>query len=178
MSSLRLIHQETQTSASSRILVEDVFTSDYSIYKIVTSKFETVGSDATALDMRFLSTSGTEITNTNYEYACLTLKAETTFSERTGSNKNYLDNAFGGTDESPSTNMTVTYVYNPYEELYTAVTMDRTAITGTTSSNVSRGEKFIGLLKQTRRMGGFMLYETNSRPFQNGVIKVYGFRID
>ena len=76
MSSLRLIHQETQTSSSSRILVEDVFTSDYSIYKIVTSKFETVGTDATALDMRFLTTSGTEVTNTNYQYAALNLKAE------------------------------------------------------------------------------------------------------
>ena len=178
MSSLRLIHQETQIGSSSRILVEDVFTSDYSIYIIVTSKFETVGTDATALDMRFLTTSGTEVTNTNYQYAALNLKAEAAFTTREGTAKNYLDNAFGGTDESPSTNMTVTYVYNPYEEEYTFVTQDRTSITGTTSSNVSRAEKFIGVLRQTRRMGGFMLYETLSRPFQNGVIKVYGLRID
>ena len=41
-----------------------------------------------------------------------------------------------------------------------------------------RSQKYISVLTQTASMTGFQLFETNTRPFNEGVIRTYGLRVD
>jgi hypothetical protein len=81
MSNLRLINETTVSASTSSVDVTDVFSADYDIYKITTNNFSTVGTTQTALDLRFLNTSGSVITNSKYDYAYLNMKADTTFAK-------------------------------------------------------------------------------------------------
>ena len=38
--------------------------------------------------------------------------------------------------------------------------------------------KYIAVLKQTATMSGFRLFEQSTRPFDEGVIRTYGLRVD
>ena len=65
MSALKLIKQVDLTSTATSITVDNVFTSTYQNYKIVMENFTTSATGRS--DIRFLDSSGTEITS-NYHY--------------------------------------------------------------------------------------------------------------
>lgn len=173
MSNLRLLNETIITASTSIVDVTDVFTADYDIYKITTNDISTVGTTATALDMRFLNVSGTRITNNKYDYAYLNMKASSSFAEIKAIDQTFVDNFFGVADQSPESVSSVTYVFNPFATQYTAV------INQSSRNDTNyKAQKYIAILKQDRQMGGFRLFETNSRPFDSGVIRTYGLRVD
>ena len=175
MSNLRLINETTVSASTSSVDVTDVFSADYDIYKITTNNFSTVGTTQTALDLRFLNTSGSVITNSKYDYAYLNMKADTTFAEVRATNSSFIDNFFGVPDQSPEGASSVTYVFNPFSDSSYTFVINQSS---RAEAGNFRSQKYIAVLKQARRMGGFRLFETFSRPFDEGVIRTYGLRVD
>tara|TARA_B100001939_G_scaffold318419_1_gene305823 strand:+ start:1416 stop:1943 length:528 start_codon:yes stop_codon:yes gene_type:complete len=174
MSALRLINETTVSASTSSVDVTDVFSADFDIYKITTNNFSTVGTTATALDLRFLNESGSVITNSKYDYGYWNMKAETTFAEVRATDATFIDN-FLVTDQSPEVASSVTYVFNPFSSSSYTYLINQSS---RRESGNFRSQKYIAVLKQERRMGGFRLFETNSRPFDSGVIRTYGLRVD
>jgi len=174
MSNLRLINETTVSASTSSVDITDVFSADFDIYKITTNNFSSVGTTATALDMRFINASGSVITASNYDYAYLNLKASTSFAEVKSTNQTFVDNFFGVIDQSPEGASSVTYVFNPFSNSSYSFLINQSSRSDTSF----KSQKYISVLKQTASMTGFRIFETNTRPFDEGVVRTYGLRVD
>ena len=175
MSNLRLINQTTISSSTSALSITDVFSADFDIYKITTNNFSTVGTTQTALDMRFINASGSVITASDYDYAYLNMKADTSFAEVRATNSSFIDNFFGVPDQSPEGASSVTYVFNPFSSSSYSFVLNQSS---RAEAGNFRSQKYIAVLTQTASMTGFQLFETFTRPFDEGVIRTYGIRVD
>ena len=79
MSNLRFLNETTVGSSVSTVDVTDVFTSDFDIYKVVAENIVT--SAEAFLELRFINSSGSVITASDYDFADLFLKANTSYVE-------------------------------------------------------------------------------------------------
>ena len=168
---LEFITSVEVTTSTSSVDVTDCFSADYDVYKITTNDFSTVGTTATGLDMRFLDSGGSVVSASNYDYAYLNMKADTTFAEARATNATFIDNMFAPIDQSPEGASSVSYVFNPFSSSSYSFVLNQSA---RTDGGNFRGIKLIGVLKQTATMSGFRLFEQSTRPFDSGKISVYG----
>ena len=79
MSNIRLINETEITSSQSSTTVNNIFSSDYDIYKIVVNDFSQAGATETAISMRYVNSASSILTDSNYDYAFLTMKTEAAF---------------------------------------------------------------------------------------------------
>ena len=175
MSNLRLINETSVSASTSSVDVTDVFSADFDIYKIVANNFSTVGTTETGLDFRFINSSGSVVSASNYDYAYLIAREEQAFGETRSTNQSFLDNFFGAIDQSPEGASSVIYVFNPYSNSSYSFVLNQSA---RSQATLFRSQKYIGVLKQTASMTGFRAFEQNTRPFDEGVIRTYGLRVD
>ena len=174
MSNLRLLDETIVTASTSHVSVKDVFSSDYDVYKITTNNFSTVGSTATALDLRLIDVGDVVVTRSNHDYAYLNMRASSTFTEINDQNARFFDNFFGVADQSPESGSSVTYVFNPFSSTSFTFLINESSRRDGSFKSV----KYIAVQKFARSMTGFCLFETNVRPFNSGVIRTYGLRVD
>ena len=173
MSNLRLINETTVASGSavSFIQINDVFSSDFDIYKITTDLNQVSGS-ASTVSLRLVNASGSVITASNYDYANLRMFFASAFSELRGTNSSRALEVFGATyGAEPEQNNVVTYIFNPYSSSSYTFTISQVV------TETNRSTKGIAVLKQTASMTGFGLYSEGSTS-QYGTIRTYGLRVD
>ena len=168
---LEFIKSVEITSSTSSVDVTDCFSTDYDVYKITTNDFSTVGTDSTQLYARYINSSGSVISASDYDIAYLNLKSNLAFGESRFTNQTSLFFQFGTIDQSPESNGAVAYIFNPFlSSSYTFSLSQSSAM----STNLL-GTKHIGVLKQSASMTGIQIFEANgSRPFDSGKISVYG----
>ena len=175
MSNLRLINETTVSSGVATVNITDVFSSDYDIYKIV-STANILNADKD-IYMRYINSSGSIVSASNYDTATLTMKGHSSYSETpsTKVNINYggLFNLTSG-DEGGAA---VEYVFNPTNtSSYTFGINQSQGMYGTTGGY---GTKGIRVLKQTNSITGIHLYNGESTDnFGGGTVKIYGLRVD
>ena len=176
MSNLRLLNETEITSSQSSTSITDVFSADFDIYKITVNGVSTVGTTFTGLDVRFINSSGSVISASEYDYAGLEMKTDTTFGENRNTNQSLLYRGFSiSTDQAPESTASVSYVFNPFDSSsYTFFLSQHFS----TYHSLERAEKYIGVLTQTNSITGFQMLEVNTRPYDSGVIRTYGLRVD
>ena len=81
MSNLRFLNETTVGSSVSTVDVTDVFTSDFDIYKIVVPQMVTNGTASTDVAMRFINSSGSIVTASEYDWAKRGIRAYTTYQD-------------------------------------------------------------------------------------------------
>jgi hypothetical protein len=165
---LELIDKTEITTSVSSVDITDVFSSKYDVYKIVTNGIEDT-TNTPSLHIRFINSSGSVISASNYDYAYWNMRSEAGFAQSTGTNQSYIRGVFGFSSATHSQG-SVTYIFNPY--LATSYTF---GLSQFSSYNTTlRSIKNIGVLKQTASMTGFQLFDIDSTNFSEGVIKTYG----
>ena len=174
MSNLRLINETTVSSGVATVNVTDVFSSDYDIYKIV-STANILNADKD-IYMRYINSSGSIVSASNYDTATLTMKGHSSYSETpsTKVNINYggLFNLTSGNESGGA----VEYVFNPTDT--SSYTFGINQSIGMYSTGVY-GTKGIRVLKQTNSITGIHLYNGESTDnFGGGTVKIYGLRVD
>jgi len=173
MSALRLINETEITSSVSSVDITDVFSADFDIYKIVTDEISTTGTATTGAKIRLINSSGSVITASNYDYAYLSMTSGSAFVEVRSTNNSSVEEFFGIGYQSPQTAGSVTYCFNPFSS------SSYTFFVNQSTSGSLRVTKNISVLKQTASMTGFQVFDsTGARPFDSGVIKTYGLRVD
>lgn len=166
MSKFILIRKTDITSAVSSVTIDSVFSSKYKNYKIV---FENLTSSVNGRsDIRFLDSSGTEIT-ANYMYGLRVLNSLNSGSTLHSSSDSELEsclvdtyNGFGGMSG-------ILNVNQPFESVFTQVTA--TSYAGDTTSRLYN---FGGQLSATTSCRGFK-YINSSTLDATGSIYVFGF---
>ena len=170
--SLELIHSETITASTSSASIDNVFSSDYDVYKIVITGISTVGNLAAFIVIRFIDNSGNVIADSEYDWADLELRSNTGFAEDADTSASYM-RLNGIIDQAPESIGININVYNPYNS------SRYTFISGQSSgtSNTLRAGRNIGVHKVAETIRGFAVVESNgSRPFDSGTISVYGVK--
>ena len=115
MSNLRLLNETTVGSSVTTVNVEDVFSADFDVYKIVIPQMNTVGTASTDVALRFINSSGSVISSSNYDYANLGLRAYTTYTIENDENVTYIQK-FGQADQEPDGTSIVSYIFNPFSD--------------------------------------------------------------
>ena len=174
MSNLRLINETLVTSAVSTVSVTDVFSADFDIYKVTCMNFDN-SSGAQNIDLKFINSSGSVITSSQYDWAYLRLNDYTGFTEARNTNDSNWEN-FWGKDDSGSgeTQNVVAYFFNPFSS--TSYTFGLTQSSNVVNSQL-QGTKGIGVLTETSSVTGFQIV-FNSSASNNGKIRTYGLRVD
>ncbi len=179
MSNLRLINQTTTTVAQA-INVTDVFSADYDIYKIVISGLnQDTNVESETNGLRFINSSGSVITASDYDYGILEMLSGTTTAPETKSTTAsaiYLGQYSDQVGEGNSN--VVIYVFNPFNSSSYTFTISQNA--GYISAYNLVAGKGMGVLHQTNSITGFQIYESDtSKPFESGSkIITYGLRVD
>jgi len=175
MSNLRLINETIVSNDSvSAISVTDVFSADFDIYKVTVSNLTTVGSTQTRMFLRYINSSGSVVTASNYDNANHELWSNTTYDEERDTNTD-KHRAMGYSDKAPEGMNAVYYFFNPFSSSSYSFILGQTSLSQITTYQSNKG---IGVLKQSASMTGFQLLETNSRPIKFANIRTYGLRVD
>ena len=177
MSALRLINETSITSGVSTVNITDVFSADFDIYKIVISGMTTVGTTQTSPDFRFINSSGSVISASNYDYAHLIMRSDASSTEqRATSQAQFYRFQAESVDQAPDSQGNVAYIFNPFSSSSYSFALYQSM---TSAATLHLAMKGIGVLKQTASMTGFQVIDSNgTRPFDEGVIRTYGLRVD
>jgi hypothetical protein len=170
MSNLRLLNQTTVSSAVTTVNITDVFSADYDIYKIVLSN--TTASATVDLDLRFINSSGSVISSSDYAYANQRLR-QSGFNELKSQSDTDIQLGFGQVANALGSGA-VSYVFNPFSSSsYTFYIMQNETLSGTEH----RGFKLIGALKQVNSITGFQAV-VGADTLTSATFKTYGLRVD
>ena len=179
MSALRLINETEITSSVASVSVTDIFTSDFDIYKIIFS-----GTDSDSINTytyaRFINSSGSIISASNYDFANLNMRAWTSFAEQRGTSTNYLKYLMYQDNQTADSGGLTMYVFNPTNT--SSYTFSLSQATAQNSSNGAESMKSIGVLKQTNNINGIVFYAIDSsavaKNWEQGIVRTYGLRVD
>ena len=178
MSNLRLIKQTATSSGITSVSMTDVFSSDFDIYCVTVAQttYDVTNTDVIALKLRFINSSGSIISASNYDSANMMMKADATKDEDKFTNGTYsYSGAIIGNYENGGG---VHWIYNPFSSSsYTFMTFEG-AGGYDSSSNKTRSQKGIGILKQAASMTGINFYSSNASNTFTATINVYGLRVD
>jgi len=175
MSNLRLINETTVSSGVATVNITDVFSSDYDIYKIV-STANILNADKD-IYMRYINDAGSIISASNYDTATLMMRSADSFLDRPSTRENIDYGGYFNLTSGDEGGAAVEYVFNPTNtSSYTFGLNQSQGMYGTTGSY---GTKTIRVLKQTNSITGIHLYNGESSDnFGGGIVRVYGLRVD
>ena len=178
MSNLRLINETEITSAVNGISITDVFSSDFDIYKITFNDLTNDTSNANVV-LRFINSSGSIVTASNYDWAFIDMGGGISFGEYRGTNSSSLGNTDAwvvGTAVDPNSSSAIMYVYNPFSS--SSYSFANLQSSGVIATNQSRTRKAVGVLKQTASMTGYQIFPTSSTNDITATTRTYGLRVD
>lgn len=171
MSALRLINQTEISSAVTEVSVDNIFSSDFDIYKIVLSGLYGSGS-AQWLRFRYIRTGGKLANSSSYDYAQHRLQSNLTVSEERNTNQDNSLYAGLGYINTTSTDGTTaeSWFFNPFStNAYTFQLGQGSYNNGTNLQSV----KGISVYKSNDSMQGIKFYKSAGN-IDGGLIKVYG----
>lgn len=169
MSSLRLLDETTGSSVSS-VLITDVFSADYDVYRVEVMRDNATNGQG---NLQYLDSSGSIVSASNYDFASLYMYTHTTHNESKLTNQNQIQDAFANWSEGGS----VTYIFNPYQtDTYSFNLTQSHGYGGSTTPALPM--RCIGVLKQAKRMTGFRVIEGVGGTFGGVIVRTYGVRVD
>ena len=175
MSNLRLLNKSSGTGVTT-LSVTDVFTSDFNIYKIEISCASGLEQET---DLRFIDSSGSIVTASNYDYAQLYMRAYASDTEINSQTDTDIRLVVG--DEDSFGGSAVIYVFNPTNKLsYTFVLHQGSLAIDLNDNNTTSfaSNKGIGLLHELTSITGFHLKNNNASATVDYTASVYGLRVD
>lgn len=175
MSNLRLLNESSGTGVTT-LSVTDVFTSDFDIYKIEISCASALEQET---DLRFINSSGSIITASNYDYAQLYIRAYASDTEINSTSDTDIRLVVG--DEDSFGGSAIIYIFNPTNiSSYTFVVHQGSlAIDLSNNNTVSfASNKGIGVLHELTSITGFHLKNNNASASVDYTATTYGIRVD
>tara|TARA_R100001460_G_scaffold13171_1_gene29892 strand:- start:22 stop:543 length:522 start_codon:yes stop_codon:yes gene_type:complete len=169
---LQFIKNLTPTGSSSSLSVTDVFSAQYDVYA-VTYHLTTDSGSPKDTHLRFINSSDTIVTNSNYDYAYRIMNTGSSFSDSKATGQDKITGMFAPTDFPPEGNAGIFYVYNPFSSSsYTFVTLQ----SANSHNGTSAGWKGIAVLKETTSITGLNMFLSSTNPTNESYINVYGVK--
>tara|TARA_R100001463_G_scaffold66311_1_gene119813 strand:- start:27 stop:548 length:522 start_codon:yes stop_codon:yes gene_type:complete len=169
---LQFIKSLTPTGSSSSLSITDVFSAEYDVY-FVTYFITTDSGSPKDVHLRFINSSDTIVTNSNYDYAYQQMNVAGTITDTGATGQDKVTGMLGATDFPPEGVSGKLEVYNPFSSSsYTFVSQQ-----ASNSHNGTRaGWKGIAVLKETTSITGLNLFLSSTNPTDASNITVYGVK--
>tara|TARA_R100001440_G_scaffold74897_1_gene100931 strand:- start:715 stop:1236 length:522 start_codon:yes stop_codon:yes gene_type:complete len=170
--SVKKIKSVELTTGVQSMQIDDIFSNDFTLYKIVGVGIVGQNSTDTATNIRLVKASdGSVESGSIYEYAIYNLKAESSFSDSRSTSDTRWFNTFGGSDDSGRAGNGVVYVGNPFQAFSSACIWEATEY----NSDNHRSRWGIGRIQNTTSYDGIVvdMNESASR-IGGGKLVVYG----
>ena len=170
--SIEKIKSVTLTTGVQSMQIDDIFSNDFTLYKIVGVGIVGENSTDTGVNMRLVKASdGSAETGSVYEMAQYNLKAEASFNDHESTNDTRWFNTFAGADDSGRAGNGVVYVGNPFQAFSSACIFESTEY----ASDNHRSRWGIGRIQNTTSYDGIVvdMNESASR-IGGGKLVVYG----
>lgn len=176
---LEFIKSASGSSVSS-LSVTDCFSDKYDVYQILITKTDS-STDNLFLQLNFLDTTDTVITDSTYDIASLRLQAGGSFAEDRFTNQtSFIKVAQFDATDSNSAGINI-MVFNPYDSSsYSFITAQTVA--GIPAAGLMAGTKYIGVLKNAETVTGLRLGFTDcsgnliASGIENCTVKVFGVK--
>jgi hypothetical protein len=172
--SLNLLAEVKSSDFTNQLSINNVFTSEYGIYKITISNAEYDGGTGDVVDMRirFMLADGTIITDNDYESARMQQKAEGVKDEDKFQNLGYLYGVVlvGDFDSAGG----ILYVYNANNSDSYTFTSGQGSGGYANSSNRFRSTNQIGILKQANTITGINFTSPSASNNFKADVRVFG----
>jgi hypothetical protein len=173
MSNQRLINHSIASSVAS-LSITDVFSSDFDIYKITFKNFNADSSNP-FLQFRFINSSGSIITSSNYDSGSLYMRSWNTYIQYNATNQTTMKNlALTDSTSTAHTGGAVFYIFNPFSS------SSYTFVLGQNQANTSAGTysfKALGSLTELSSCTGLNINFSSANDVSLDV-KTYGLRVD
>ena len=170
--SLQFIKSASVTSAST-LSVTDCFTSEFDVYKIV-STLHISHADGKDIYIRYINSSGSIVT-ADYDVATLMMRTADSFLERPTSKTGLNTGSYFCLTAGNNGAGAVEYVYNPTST--SSYTFGINQSQGFYGSVGGYGTKTVRVLKQTTAITGVHFYNGESSDnFGGGTVKIYGVK--
>lgn len=170
MSALRLINDTTFTNVSSAT-IDNCFSADFDIYKITLTDYDNLGG-GNNLNYRFVDSSGSIITASDYDYASQIIRSYGAFGEDKSTTATSIS-TISYDDTLQKSNGSVLYVFNPFSSSSYTFTLWQNSSPSTIGTV---GRKGIAMLHQLTSITGINF--TTASNFSIDSVKVYGLRVD
>ena len=172
---LEFIKSVDVTSGVVTVDVDNVFSDSYDVYYVqFVGVFHNTNVSNGIEGIRFLDSSGTVISQSEYDYANLVMPSATAFQEQPNTARGFIFFGLYTDQLSDGQANASMYIYNPYDS--SSYTFIQSQSAGKNSSDFY-GNKTIGVHKSAETIRGLQLYESNSaRTFGGGQINVFGVK--
>ena len=168
---LQFIKSASATGTTS-ISVTDCFTSNYDVYAITLNGFTNSSGNPSQLSLRFIDSSDSIISTSNYDTAVLNLRSDSSSVEYNNTNQT-RSQFFGQVDFPPESTSAYLNIFNPNStSSYTFFTVQ----TSSAVSGVLYGFKGIGVLTETTELTGIQFLGHTTHTFDEGKVSVYGVK--
>ena len=178
MSSFRLIKQ-VDMSGANIVDVNNIFSDDFDIYRVVVSDWNTDGTGGTTYYMRLLNSAGTMQINAQYEYAHRrTNSANTTISDAGQFDQTSWENPFLSAYPVPDTSSGIVDFFYPFDnDKDTIILYDTCSTNNSTVFSRTGGGRYTA--PSYNSFTGFRLFPhstSQNNTITSGQISVYGYR--
>lgn len=175
MSSLRLLNETSADTSATAIDITNVFTSDFSVYKIVSNLHFINDSDD--IYIRYLSAGGNVIESSEYDITGKMLRSGDSELERPTSETNQTYGGYFNLTSGDEGGGAIMYIFTPFElDRYTWDIRQSGGYQPTAA--YSYGYKGIGVYHAFDSVSGIRLYNGNGTDnFKGGKVRIYGLRV-
>ena len=167
--SLNLVDSVTVSSGVSSVSLTGI-DSTYDVYKLIISGLE-ADTDSSTVQIR-VTKSGTAQTDSEYDKACMQLKAYNTFTNDSGTNATFWDFNQIGTTSGSTFDLTA-YLFNFANAEYSFATFE--AATSDTTIDF-RGNQGGGVHTVASASDGINVFLSTGGNIDSGEFKIYGLR--
>ena len=129
-------------------------------------------------DIRYINSSGSVISSSNYEFAQLNIRSNTSFDEFRSNNDTSIERIIPYmSDDTNGIGNAVLYIYNPFSS--STFTYNTHLANGFEATSIYSCPKSIGVFTQTVSITGFQILSTFATgTLDSGQIRSYGIRVD
>ena len=170
--SLKKIYSDDLATGVQTTQINDIFSADYTLYKIIGVGIVGANSTDTGVNLRMVKASDASVeTGSVYGTGAYNLKAEASFNDTDNPSDDRGFKAFAGADDSGRPGNGVIYLSNPFQAFNTGIFWESTEI----ASDNHRSRWGIGSIQNTTSYDGMVvdLNESAAR-IGGGKIAVYG----
>ena len=169
---LEFIKSVSGASSSSSLSITDVFSTEYDVY-FITYKCVTDTSSPKGVNLRLINSSGSIITNSNYDYGALQMNTHTTYTEYQNTNQTSFTAMLHYADLPPEGAYGKFELFNPFSSsTYTFMTQQGFGA----HNGIEASYKGIGVLTETTSCTGFNVSLTSTDLDVGTKFSVYGVK--
>jgi hypothetical protein len=165
---LEFIKSASGTSVST-LEVTDCFSDKYDVYAFAITKVDAT-SDGN-IDLRFIDSGGSVISDAEYDYALLSLISYAGFGETKGTNGTKIENIMRVDTDTEKNGGSIHYIFNPYDSSSYTFYLGQSG--GAVASSGLIGTKAIGVHKSAEQITGFQFL---AGSYDTLTVNVYGVK--